>query len=199
MGGGARSLVLWGLLALMCLGCGLRSDPPPPGPGWERGGIPELRGARVLLLPVQAVAGAGSEVDAELHFALREAGPSVHWLAGEELDEIAERAGRLGAEPRNLPVGIFEMGEVERVGDPLFGALYRLAAMTDASFALLPITARIRTDADGRVRASLNAVLLDPRSGRVLWQGILEGDPGEPGSPVAVASMAEKVAARLLP
>lgn len=152
----------------------------------------------MLLFPLQAGADAGSEVDAELHFALREAGPSVEWLAGAELDEIAGRAGRLGADPRNLPVGIFEMGEVERVGDPLFGAFYRLAAMTDASYALLPISAQTRTDANGRARTSLNAALLDPRSGRVLWQGIVEGEPGEPGSPVVVASMAERVAGRLL-
>jgi hypothetical protein len=193
-------LLLLSLLALTTAACGLRTDTPPPGPGWERGGVPDLRGARVLLLPVQGVSGTGLDVDAELLYALRSAGPSVRWMAGEELQEIAARAGRLGADPQNLPVAVFEAGEVRRVGDPLFGELYRLAAMTDAGYALLPITVQAEgPDADGLVALNLNAALLDPRSGQVLWQGILQGTAGEAGSPGPLASAAEALAQRVLP
>ena len=194
------ALVMAALLALSA--CGVRSAPPPPGPGWERGGVPELRGTTVLVLPVQA-SGVGSPgtVDAELRFALESRGPSVRWMAGAELETLARQAGRLGADPNALPVAIFEMGEVERVGDPLFGAIYRLGAIADARFAILPVAARVQASEEdpGRVRAHLNVALLDTRSGRVLWQGILEGAPGAVDSPALIASMAERVAARLLP
>lgn len=200
---GSFAAVLMVMAVLLVVSaCGVRSAPPPPGPGWERGGVPELRGTTVLVLPVQALGvGSPGTVDAELRFALESRGPSVRWMAGAELETLAQQAGRLGADPNALPVAIFEMGEVERVGDPLFGAIYRLGAIADARFAILPVAVRVQASEEdpGRVRAHLNVALLDTRSGRVLWQGILDGAPGEIDSPAILASMAERVAARLLP
>ena len=192
------------LLALTLMtapvGCGLGSAPEPPGPGWERGGVPELRGAGVLLLPVQGQVGVPGDIDSELAHALREAGPSVRWIGGRELAGAAEGAGPLGGDPGNLPVSIFERGEVERVGDPLFGTLYRLAAVTDATYAVLPVTARGEGSGDdGRGSVSLNVALLETRTGRVLWQGILQGSEGSLGTPAATVSAAERLARRLLP
>jgi len=188
------------ILTVAVLGCGVGSAPEPPEPGWERGGVPELRGASVLLLPVQGQAGVPGDLDAELAHGLREAGPTVRWIAGRELAEVAEGAGRLGGDPRNLPVAIFEMGEVERVGDPLFGTLYRLAALTDATYAVLPVTARGQaSEEDGRSAVILNVALLDPRTGRVLWQAILQGDPEATDTPAPATSVAERLARRLLP
>jgi len=193
-------LALMGLLVLAA--CGVRNAPPPPEPGWERGGVPDLRGTTVLLLPVQA-SGVGDRgaVDGELRYALESRGPAVRWLGGRELEVLARQAGRLGADVHALPVSIFEVGEVERVGDPLFGAVYRLGAIADARYALLPVAARTTEveEDPGQVRANLNLALLDTRSGRVLWQGILEGTPGAQGSPAPLASLAERVAGRLLP
>ncbi len=190
------AFVAVGLLA----GCGIGSAPEPPGPGWERGAVPELRGTGVLLLPVQGQAGVAGDVDAELVHALDEAGPTVRWIAGSDLEGAAERAGALGGDPRNLPVAVFEMGEVERVGDPLFGTLYRLAALTDATYAVLPVTARGETADDaGLASVRLNVALLDPRTGRVLWQSIIQGDPGAVDTPAPAASVAERLAGRLLP
>ncbi len=181
-------------------GCGVGSAPEPPGPGWERGAVPELRGTGVLLLPVQGQVGVAGDLDAELAHALREAGSTVRWIAGSELDSVAERAGALGGDPRNLPVAAFEMGEVERVGDPLFGTLYRLAGLTEAGYAVLPVTARGETaDETGLASVRLNVALLDPRTGRVLWQSIIQGDPGAADTPAPAALVAERLAGRLLP
>jgi hypothetical protein len=54
------------------------------------------------------------------------------------------------------------------VGDPLFGALYRLAAVEDAAYAVLPVEAREREEDDGSRVLELAGGPRPPRSGRVL-------------------------------
>jgi hypothetical protein len=124
----------------------------------------------------------------------------VGWLVAEELEEVIAGVGRLGADVRNLPVAVFEAGEVRRVGDPLFGTFYRMAALTDARWILLPVSARTGSGGgDGSRPLVVNVALLDPRTGRVLWQGIVQGVPGDPASPAPAASAAERIARRILP
>lgn len=158
-----------------------------------------MRGDRLLILPVQLAGPEGEHLDQELTFALRQAGAPVEVLSADELEDVLAGVGRLGADPRNLPVAAFEVGEVRRVGDPLFGSLYRMAVLTDARFVLLPVSAREGAGQEVCVRSLiLNVALVEPRTGRVMWQGIVEGEPGASGSPAAAASVAERVAARLL-
>lgn len=194
------------LLSLTALGilaaCGSRN--PPPEPGWERGGVPALSGSRVLVLPVQRSSPVGLEMDRELMFALRERGPQVEWLDAGELEGALAGAGRLGADPTSLSVGVFAVGEVRQVGDPLFGEIYRLAALVDARFVVLPVAVRLaRHESEDAAEAGwvvvLDAALLNPRTGRVIWQGIVQGGAGEADSPARVASAADHLARRLLP
>ena len=204
--------------------CGLRSPDEPPGPGWERGSAPSLTGATVLVLPVQRSDVPDADIDGEISFALRaRAGERVQLRDASNIDGMTQGAGALAVDPAHLDVGAFYRGEVGRVGDPLYGDQYRLAAFVGADFVLLPIEARAvahegahegasrgaseeaREGADEGahgeqgVSVVLNAVLLEPRSGRVLWQGILEGDQAPGGSPGSAASVSERLAARLLP
>lgn len=160
---------------------------------------PMLRGRTVMVLPMQAQVGAGGEVDAELAFALSAVGGGVTWVFPPRLERAIQGAPGLGARMTGLPVGIFMQAEVERVGDPLYGDLLRLSALVDAEVALVPIqVAPGAPDVDGRAALETTVALIAVRSGAVLWFGVVEGDPGEPGSPGVLASAMESLARRLL-
>jgi hypothetical protein len=184
-------------LAILGVGCSPRSSPPPEA-GYERGGIPELRGERVLLLPPQRVEGGHPDLERELVYALETRGPSVTWIGPEAIRRRVVSNPGLGLDPDGLPVDRFLAGEIQRVGDPLFGAIYRLAALEDATLAVLPVLARERVEADGSRVVELAVALLHPRSGRVYWYGIVDGTPGAAGDLSATASAVEALARRLL-
>lgn len=175
-------------------------NPPPPGPGTLRGTPPDLSGQRVMLLPAQRVIGVGGDLDSELAFALQERGAGVSWVLPSELDEALERAPGLDTRTHNLPVDLFLAGEVQRIGDPLYGDLRRLGAVANAELAFLPVQAAFEPVADGGEGGAVRlwASLLDVRTGRVLWFAIVEGDPGPAGDPKPLASAVDELARKLL-
>jgi len=175
----------------------MRSAPPPEA-GYERGGVPDLRGERVLLLPPQRVEGGHPDLERELVYALETRGPSVTWIGPEALRRRVAANPGLGLDPDGLPVDRFLAGEIQRVGDPLFGLIYRLAALEDATLAVLPVLVREREEEDGARVVELAVALLHPRSGRVYWYGIVDGMPGAAGDLPATASAVEALARRLL-
>ena len=176
---------------------GCASRPGPPGPGEFRGVVPDLRGQRVLVLPVQLRGSVpdGPLADAELAHALRTLGQGVGWVFPPEVDELLARSPGVSALIRELPVGVFLRAEVERIGDPLYGDLRRLSALTGAGIALIPV--ELRYSEAGAYR--ITAALVSLRSGRVDWQGVVEGDVRAEEDPAALASAAEKLARAVLP
>lgn len=196
-------LVLLGAQAVLILGlagCGGNSAPPPQ-PGDNRGVPPDLRGRRVIVLPVQRVVGVAGNPDAELVFALGDVGREVEWIFEEELQEALTRAPAIQASTRGLPVARFMMAEVERVGDPLYGELRRMAALVDADAVLLPV--QVSFEANEAVEGSAPRVrftvsLIEPRTGRVVWFGIEEGGEFPQRDPRGLASAVERVVRTLL-
>jgi hypothetical protein len=178
-------------------GCSARTSPPPEA-GYERGGIPDLRGERVLILPPQRVEGGHPDLERELVYALESRGPSVTWIGPEAIRRRVAANPGLGLDPDGLPVERFLSGEIQRVGDPLFGVIYRLAALEDATLAVLPVLVREREEENGARAMELAVALLHPRSGRVYWYGIVDGAPGAPGDLAATASAVEALARRLV-
>lgn len=178
--------------------CGPRTQPPPE-PGTTTGWPPDLRGRRVLLLPVQHVAGIRGDADAELAFALTGRGESVLWILPPEIDAALERSPGVQASARGLPVGMFTAAEVERVGDPLYGQLRRMSALVDAEAVLLPVVASLEAGDTSAAAVRITSAVIEPRSGRVLWFGVLEGGAFAPADPRGLASAAETLARTLLP
>jgi hypothetical protein len=93
------------------------------------------------------------------------------------------------------------MAEVERVGDPLYGQLRRMAALVDAEAALLPV--QVSFDANEALegaapRVRFTMALIETRTGRVLWFGIEEGGEYPRRDPRGLASAVERVARTLL-
>ena len=115
------------------------------------------------------------------------------------LESAIERSPGLGARSTGLPVGMFLRREVARIGDPLYGDLRRLGALVNAEIALIPVVvAPGEPDEDGLAALESTAVMIDVRSGRVLWFGVVEGAAGELNSPGVLASAMESLARRLL-
>lgn len=177
-------------------GCG--GQTPPPEPGTTRGTPPDLRGHRVMVLPVQQSLAVPGNPDAELAFGLREHGRGVEWIFPQQVDEALDRAPGLQTQTHGLPVGYFLQVEVNRIGDPLYGDLRRLAALVDAEAVLLPVQATLASVPDSDPRVRFWTALIDVRTGRVLWFSVLEGQSFPADDPRGLASAADAVARNLL-
>lgn len=150
-----------------------------------------------MLLPVQQVAGVAGNPDAELAFALQARGPQVDWVLPAALDSALRMAPGLDTRTHGLPVDMFERAEIKRVGDPLYGDLRRLGAIANADLVLLPVKAAQAETAAGTA-VQLWAALLDVRTGRVLWFGVVQGDAGPAGGERLLASAADNLARAVL-
>ena len=182
---------------LIASGCG-PGRVEAPEPGAMRGSVPDLRGIRVMVMPVQRRTGLRDDLDPEIAFALRARGEGVEWIMPDELARTLARSPGLDVPLSALPVGIFLTREVNRIGDPLYGHLVRAAAVTNAEIALIPVEARRRVRLDGSSVVEVVATLLDVRRGRVIWFGVVEGQPGPAGDFRIVASAVDALASMLL-
>jgi hypothetical protein len=185
--------------AFMCLSaaaCG--GTAPPPEPGTIRGMAPDLRGVRVVLLPVQQNYGVPGDPSAELAYGLRERGRDVIWVSADEVDQALARTPGMQARTRGLPVGVFTQAEVDRIGDPLYGELRRIAALVDADAVVLPVQMAVASVPGEQPRVRTWTALVDVRSGRVPWFSVLEGGAFPSGDPRALASAVDEVSRSLL-
>lgn len=187
-------------LVLTLVGCG-GGTTPPPAPGQARGTAPDLRGSRVVVLPFQQNLGVPGDLDAELAFALRDRTSDVAWVPEDEVLDILRRSPAVQAQTRGLPVGNFLVAQVDRVGDPLYGHLRRISGLVDAQGIVIPVLASVAPagDVEGATpRVRVQAALVEPRTGRVLWYGVEESGDFSVDDPRALASAVERLAGSLL-
>lgn len=196
---GAGSVAVLALTALA--GCGGQQVETPPRPGEFQGAVPALEGHRVMVLPVQFAPGVPGPADAELHFALEDRGPRIGWVFPDEMREVLARSPALEVHMDALPVGVFRQAEVQRIGDPLYGELRRLAAVANADLALLPLEVRPALDSLGAVvpdgGLQVTATLIDIHTGRVYWFGVVAGEAGPISDPRTLASAMDALAATM--
>jgi hypothetical protein len=185
------------LSAAVLAACGGRTAPAPE-PGTIRGLAPDLRGVRVVLLPVQQNYGVAGDPNAELAFGLGERGRNVTWISAAEVEEALARTPGLQTRTLGLPVGVFVQAQVERIGDPLFGELRRIAALVNAEAIVLPVQMAMVSAPGEEPRVRTWTALIDVRSGRVPWFAVLEGGAFPPGDPRALASAVDEISRSLL-
>lgn len=179
----------------------------PPGPGQSMGVVPDLRGRKVMVFPLQAAAGFDRmRFEPELNHALAQRASGIEWVLPDDLRGIRERTPGLDMEVDNLPVGVFMQTEVRRIGDPLYGYLRRLGAVADSDIALIPvgggkgIVPPPEDDPDFEPsELEVAATLIDTRSGRVLWYGVVEGQGAGLDDPATLASAADELARLMAP
>lgn len=194
---GLRTALALGSVLLVLGAC---SASPPPEPGVSRGVPPDLRGRRVILLPVQLVVGVAGDPDAELAFTLADVGDDVDWVREDEIQDAMRRSPTVQTRTRGLPVGVFLQAEVDRIGDPLYGYLRRMEALVEADAILLPVAATYEPNQaipGSGPRVRLTAALVEPRTGRVIWFGIEEGEEFDNADPRSLASAVENLSRTL--
>ena len=180
------------LTVVMAGGCGKNDRQGPPAPGQGRGRVPDLRGQKVLVLPVQLQPNVPEGVmpDAELAFALQSQADAVEWVFPSDVQRMLDRSPGTRVEMKNLPVTMFLEAQVDRIGDPLFGDLRRASALVGADIALIPV--EVRYGVDGTYIVS--TAILSVRTGRVFWFGVVQGEAGGPEEPQTLASALDVLA-----
>jgi hypothetical protein len=151
-----------------------------------------------MVLPVQQNLGVRGDLDAEFAFGLGERNVSVEWIFPPEIQTVLTRSPGIRANLRGLPVGQFLTVEVQRVGDPLYGELRRLASLVDADAALVPVQAALVEEPDVDSTVRFWTALIEVRTGRVLWFSILDGAPTTAADPHGLASAVEEVTRTML-
>ena len=185
------------LAAVMAFGCGGTTQAPTAGD--FQGFIPDLRGRRVMVFPVQLRTGVPGNADQEITFALRNKSSEVVWIFSDELEEVVARSPSVDTAVRGLPVSAFLGGEVERVGDPLFGQVLRLGLLTDSDIALIPVALQPGAQGVGGTSVvEIVATILNVRTGEVIWFGVVSGRPGRVADFGLVASAVEEFTETLL-
>lgn len=184
---------------------GAPEAPGPPAAPPPAQAMPPMRitGQKVLVLPVQQMAGLPQEVrarvDAELLFALGERGTGVQWIAPEALERALRRSPGFAPDPRGLPSDPLVHHRERRAVEPLAGVLRRYSALTDARLVLLPrALAWVQAPGapDGELRVS--AAMIDARSGDVVWWGEAAGERRPEPDSAALATALESLARRML-
>jgi len=173
-----------------------------------------MMGRTVMILPVQVIDGVPGPIDPELEFALNEHGEGIEWIFPDRLQRQVDRTPALDMRLDDLPVGTFFRAEMERIGDPLFGHIRRLAGLTGAEMAIIPLRVRYRgpiepgdpddpdapTDPEVEPKGpaiEIMVTVLDAVSGRVFWTGVVEGDEGAADHPATLASAADEFGRRM--
>ncbi len=190
-----RRLTTWTTVVGVALLAGCGGAKPAPGPGESLGVVPDLRGTKVMVFPLQSAQGFDRlAFDPEFTSALDRMGNGIDWVLPDDLRRIRSRTPGLDMQVDNLPVGVFLQTEVRRIGDPLYGYLRRMGAVADSDVALVPVGAG---GADTAIEVA--ATLIDARSGRVIWYGVVEGEGQSASDSAGLTAAAEALARTLAP
>jgi hypothetical protein len=203
-----RALVL--VLAALATACGGHAPPasaqsPAPTPEPPKlaatVGPMDISGQKVLVLPVQSVAGiqqTRADATREALFALTERNSRVRWVTPDQLRSALQRAPGYADDPDILPSDAFRHHRERYVVEPLGGLLRRYSALMDTRLALILQSAEWLPAAAGGGAVRMAAVVVDTRTGNVVWYGEADGaNRPEPDS-AALASAAAALAGRML-
>jgi hypothetical protein len=113
--------------------------------------------------------------DSLISEALMSRGPEVSWMLPPELRKMARRSAGFVPDPDQMGQAILRAPKMKTVPDPLRSSLRSLLAIADARLALVPASLGFLPEPDGQIRADLSLVLVDVRTGRVLWRSLAAG------------------------
>lgn len=174
------------LATVLALGTGRATAQSGPRDGQRSGLAREaLAGQRVAVLsltlvvrdslvPASAMPGDRTALtawaDSLLEATLAERAPEVLWVFPPEVRRHARKAAGRLPDGANWGQSVMRSTQLKTVPDPLRGNLRLLMGLADGRFAFLPASLHLSVAPEGGVRARLEAVLTDTRSGAVSWR-----------------------------
>jgi hypothetical protein len=135
---------------------------------------------RLALLRADSLVGKG----------LQDRGPEVSWVLPPQLRKIARRAAGVVDDPDQMGQAILRSPGVMKVPDPLRSSIRGLVALAGGRMALVPAAVGFGPEADRQIRADLSLVLVDSRSGKVLWRSLAYGRGNSPDQALNAAMAA---------
>lgn len=187
-----KSLSLLVLATVVGCGGGGTQTPEPPKPSPLLNipmATPVLAGQRVAVLPLtlavpdlalsrDTLLGSRARVlpwaDSLIGEALLGRAPEVTWVVPAELRRAARRAVGFATDPDHMGHAILRDPLFKVVPDPLRSQIRTLVALVDARYALVPASLVFLQEPAG-VKAELNLVLVDARTGTPGWRSIAAG------------------------
>lgn len=193
-----------GLLAL--LACRLNAqDGLKPLPATQTLNLVPLAGQTIAVLPITLVV-ADPALEADSLYArfkdrrtgllradslvgeqIEARGPEVHWVLPPQLRKVARRSAGVVEDPDQMGQAILRSPKMNKVPDPLRSSLRGLVALAGGRIALVPASVGFGPEANGRMRADLTLVLVDSRSGKVLWRSLAYGRGASPDEALKAA------------
>jgi len=184
-------LLIW--LALPACASAQRERDPAPLPAAAAFSTQAFAGKRVGVLPITLVAAdpalqsdtvyasyrdrrtALHRTDSLISEALLTRGPEVDWVLPPELRKMARRSAGFVPDPDQMGQAALRAPKMNTVPDPLRSSLRSLLAIADARLVLVPASLGFLPEPDGQIRADLSLVLVDIRTGRVMWRSLAAG------------------------
>jgi hypothetical protein len=114
-------------------------------------------------------------------------GPEVHWVLAPELRKIARRAPSVAPDPDRMGQSMLREHALETVPDPLRSNLRSLMALVGGRFVFIPAVVTVLPEHGGLVRAEVSVVLVDTRTGKVIWRTLTWGQGSTPTRALTVA------------
>ena len=193
-----------GLLAL--LACRLNAqDGSKPLPAVQTLNLGPLAGQIIAVLPITLVV-ADPALEADSLYArfkdrrtallradslvgeqIEARGPEVNWVLPPQLRKVARRSAGVVEDPDQMGQAILRSPKMNKVPDPLRSSVRGLVALVGGRIALVPASVGFGPEASGRIRADLTLVLVDSRSGKVLWRTLAYGRGASPDEALKAA------------
>ncbi len=101
--------------------------------------------------------------------------PEVKWVLPADLRKMARRSPTVAPDPDRMGQALLRAPKLEEVPDPLRGNLRNMMAIVGGRFALVPAALAFVNEPAGApapVRAELSLVLVDTRTGRIVWRSL---------------------------
>ena len=115
------------LATVLTFGCG--GNTQAPSAGSTQGVVPDLRGRRVMVFPVQIGSRVPGDASPEIAFVLRNRTSEVAWVFSDEMEAIKERSPAIDVAVRGLPVGVFLNAGMLLPAAPGYIGIYQIACI----------------------------------------------------------------------
>lgn len=198
-----RSLACFWFLVSLALACSSgkkETEPPAPAPPppvlkVTLLGTTSLAGQTVPVIPLTMVVTTESLAtqpafsnrkqtllwaDSVLQNVLENRAPEVTWIFPPELRKMAKRSPGVLTDPDRMGQAVMREPQLKTVPDPFRSSLRALEAMAGGRWAFIPAAVYYSVDSTGALRAELQLVMADARTGKVLWRSTATGFSPDP-------------------